>query len=139
VGGGRILRFGGSPLLARSPSQLESPGCMAQRVAAVIARSLLQLLSLVQPYEGGTCCAAPPFTPRDRNSECLPHVGTAPFQQIEPVRVARNGQLECVVGVIAPTVAINQPLKRPLDLKPRPAAQEGVREVKEHVAMDDLR
>ena len=29
-------------------------------------------------------------------------------QQIEPVRVARNGQLECVVGVIAPTVAINQ-------------------------------
>jgi hypothetical protein len=33
--------------------------------------------------------------------------GPPPFQ-IEPVRVARNGQLECVVGVIAPTVAINQ-------------------------------
>jgi hypothetical protein len=61
-----------------------------------------------------------------------------PLQQIEPVRVARNGQLECVVGVIAPTVAINQPLKHPLDLKPRRAAQEGVREVKEHMAVDHL-
>jgi hypothetical protein len=35
-------------------------------------------------------------------------------------------------------MAIDEAFKRPLGLKPLSAAQEGVREMKEHVAMDDL-
>jgi len=40
--------------------------------------------------------------------------------------------------VIASTVPVDKPLQCRLDLEALPAAQEGVRQMKEHVAMDDL-
>ena len=35
------------------------------------------------------------------------NITPATLQQVEPVRIARKGELECVVGVIASTVPIN--------------------------------
>jgi hypothetical protein len=68
-----------------------------------------------------------PLTPPVRYSECVPNIAPSTLQQVEPVSIARESEFESVVGVIASAMTINQPLKRPLDLKPLSAAQEGVR------------
>jgi hypothetical protein len=79
-----------------------------------------------------------PLTPNFRNSKCVPNIASSALQQVETVRIAREGQFQCVVGVVASTVTINEPFQCRLDLDTLLAGQKGVRQMKEHVAVDHL-
>jgi hypothetical protein len=79
------------------------------------------------------------LAPRMRNSKSAPHVASSTFQEVEPVRIGRECQLEGVVGVIPIAVPINQSPKCPHDLKALLASKKGVRQVEQHMAVDDFR
>ena len=67
------------------------------------------------------------LAPATRHAEFAPHVRSAAFQQIDPVRIAREGQLQSEVAIVAIAMTINESLKCPHDLKVLPASNKGVR------------
>ncbi|MGO8841321.1 MAG: hypothetical protein ACLQF1_09385, partial [Methyloceanibacter sp.] len=78
-------------------------------------------------------------SPGTWNTKSAPHLRSSTFHEIDAIRIAREGKLERVVGVIAFAVTVDEPLECPHHLKALPAPQKGVRQVEEHVAVDNLR
>jgi hypothetical protein len=46
------------------------------------------------------------------NSKSAPHIASCTLQQVDPVRIAREGELDCVIGIIAVAMTIDEPLQR---------------------------
>jgi len=65
--------------------------------------------------------------------------GPPPFRRYTPFGLRRGGELECVVGVVAIAMAIDESLECPHHLKALLASKKGVRQVEQHVAVDNLR
>ncbi len=48
------------------------------------------------------------FSPTAWHVKLMPNLGLSTFQQVDPVRIVRECQLEGVVGVVAVTVLVDQ-------------------------------
>ncbi len=67
------------------------------------------------------------FAPATGHAELAPHGRPPTLDEVNPIRIGREGQLERVASVIAVPVTVDQSLQCSLDFNALSAANKGVR------------
>ena len=78
-----------------------------------------------------------PLTPQLRNSKCGPNIPPSALQQVEPVRIGRDGELECEAAPVASAMP-NQFLRYPASILRAVAAGERNPEVLKAIGLKSV-